>query len=61
MRAVQIWRSEGIQLPVEEVDIPITSTLCWAAFSEWHLGEIASCRATIAEAISLAEGLNDMH
>jgi predicted ATPase len=61
MRAFQTWRSEGVQPPVEEVDIPITSTLCFAAISEWHLGEIASCRATIAEAISLAKRLNDMH
>ena len=61
MRAIQTWRSEGVQPPVEEVDVPITSTLCFAAISEWHLGEIASCRATIAEAISLAKRLNDMH
>jgi hypothetical protein len=61
MRAIQTWRSEGIEPAVEEVDVPITSTLCWAAMSEWHLGEIASCRATIAQAISLAKGLNDMH
>jgi predicted ATPase len=27
---------------------------------QWHLGEIESCQATIAEAISLAEELNDM-
>jgi serine/threonine protein kinase/tetratricopeptide (TPR) repeat protein len=61
MRAIQLWRSEGIEPAVEEVDVPITSTLCWAAMSEWHLGEIVSCRATIAQAISLAKGLNDMH
>ena len=29
--------------------------------SEWHLGEIASCQATIAEAISLAKELKDMN
>jgi tetratricopeptide (TPR) repeat protein len=61
MRAIQIWRSEGVESRVEEVDTPATSTLCYAAMSEWHLGEIASCRASIAEAISLAKGLNDMH
>jgi predicted ATPase len=27
----------------------------------WHLGDIASCQATIAEAISLAKELNDMN
>jgi TolB-like protein len=61
MRAIQTWRSQGVQPPVEEVDVPITSTLSFAAISEWHLGEISSCRATIAEAISLAKQLNDMH
>ncbi len=29
--------------------------------SEWHFGEIASSQATMAEAISLAKELNDMH
>jgi tetratricopeptide (TPR) repeat protein len=61
MRAIQTWRSQGVQPSVEEVDVPIASTLCWAAMSEWHLGEIASSRASIAEAISLAKRLNDMH
>ena len=61
MRAIQTWRSEGVQPAVEEVDVPITSTLSFAAISEWHLGEIPSCRATIAEAISLAKRLNDIH
>ena len=28
---------------------------------EWHFGEIASCQATAAEAISLAKELNDKH
>ena len=31
------------------------------ALSEWHFGEIASCHETMAEAISLAKELNDMH
>ena len=61
MRAIQTWRSEGVQPAVEEVDVPVTSTLSFAAISEWHLGEIPSCRATIAEAISLAKRLNDIH
>ena len=30
-------------------------------YAEWHLGEIASCQATMAEAISLAKELNDTH
>ena len=61
MRGVQIWRSGGVQSPVEEVSAPAVICLCYEALSEWHFGEIASCRATMAEAISLAKELNDMH
>ena len=60
MRGVQIWRSGGVQSPVEEIASPAVLLLCYGALSEWHLGEIASCRATMAEAISLAKELNDM-
>src|SRR6476660_10218035 len=31
------------------------------ALLQWHFGEIPSCHATMAEAISLARKLNDMH
>jgi len=31
------------------------------SLSEWHLGEIASCEATTAQATSLAKELNDTH
>ena len=61
MRGVQIWRSGGVQSPAEEVDAPAVACLCYEALSEWHFGEIASCQATMAEAISLAKELNDMH
>ena len=61
MRGVQIWRSGGVQSQVEEVDAPAVACLCYEALSEWHFGEIASCQATMAEAISLAKELNDMH
>ena len=61
MRGVQIWRSGGVQSPVEEVNAPAVACLCYEALSEWHFGEIASCHATMAEAISLAKELNDMH
>ena len=61
MRGVQIWRSGGVQSPVEEIDTPVVGCLCYEALSEWHLGEIASCQATMVEAISLAKELNDMH
>jgi predicted ATPase len=60
MCGVEIWRSGGVQYPVEEVSSPAVICLCYEAVSEWHLGEIASCKATIAQAISLAEELNDM-
>ncbi len=61
MRGVQIWRSGGVQSPVEEVTAPAVTCLCYEALSEWQFGEIASCHATMAEAISLAKELNDMH
>ena len=61
MRGVQIWRSGGVQSPVEEVTAPAVTCLCYEAMLQWHFGEIASCHATMAEAISLAKELNDMH
>ena len=61
MRGLQIWRSGGVQSQVEEYDAPAVTCLYFEALSEWHLGEIASCQATMAEAISLAKELNDMH
>jgi hypothetical protein len=61
MRGVQLWRSGLGQPPVEEVDVPAVPCLCFAALCGWHFGEIASYQATIAEAISLAKELNDMH
>jgi serine/threonine protein kinase/tetratricopeptide (TPR) repeat protein len=59
IRGVRIWRSRNVQSHPEDVDTPVVACLCYKAYSEWHLGEIASCRATIAEAISLAKKLND--
>jgi serine/threonine protein kinase len=60
-RAVQIWRSGNIQSHTEGPYTPVVVCLCYLMGSEWHLGEIASCRATMAEAISLAKKLNDMN
>ena len=59
-RGVQIWRSGGMQSVVEEVHAPVVICLCFEALSEWHLGEIASCKAASRDAISLAKELNDM-
>jgi predicted ATPase len=61
MCAVQIWRSGGVQSVVEDLDAPAVVCLCYEALIEWHFGEVASCQATMAEAISLAKELNDMH
>jgi hypothetical protein len=59
-RGLQIWRS-GVESSVEEVDVPAVSILCFEALFEWHAGETVHCHATMAEAISLAKELNDMH
>jgi serine/threonine protein kinase/tetratricopeptide (TPR) repeat protein len=59
MRGVQIWRSGGVRFLVEEVVSPAVSCLYFEAWSEWQLGESASCHANMAEAISLAKKLND--
>jgi predicted ATPase len=61
MSGAQIWRSKGEPSPVEEPIAPAVTCSCHQALSEWHLGEIASCQATMAEAITLAKELNDMH
>jgi hypothetical protein len=61
MRAVQIWRSGNIQSHTEDTYMPVVCCLCYLALSEWHLGEVHFCRATIAEAISLAKELKDMN
>ena len=42
IRGVEIWRSEGVQSPVEEVMAPAVVCLGYEALSEWHLGEIDS-------------------
>jgi predicted ATPase len=60
-RGLQIWRAGGVKSPVGEVDAPAVSCLCFEAILEWHAAEIAPCEATIAEAISLAKELNDIH
>jgi tetratricopeptide (TPR) repeat protein len=63
MRGIEIWRSEGVHSPVEEVTASAAPVAClvFDALCDWHLGEIGFCRGTMAEAISLAKELNDMH
>jgi len=60
MRGMQIWRSGSVPPHPEDVDTPVVGCLCYQAFSEWQLGEIASCQTKLAEAISLAKELKDM-
>ena len=59
MRGVKIWRSGGVQYNAEDLDAPAVVCLCYEALCQWHFGEIASCRPTMAEAISLAKELNE--
>jgi adenylate cyclase len=61
MRGVQIWRSGNVQSYAEELHSPVVGCLCYGAMCEWHLGQIASCQATIAEAISIAKELKEKH
>jgi serine/threonine protein kinase/predicted ATPase len=71
VRGVQIWRSGNVQshqlasrLGVSrgtDLYTPVVGCLCYAAMSEWHLGEIAPCQVTMTEAICLAKEVNDMH
>ena len=52
---------EPVQSSIEQVDPPAVVCLCYKAIFELHFGEIVSSPATMAEAISLAKALNDMH
>jgi predicted ATPase len=61
MRGVEIWRSRGGYSLVQEVAAPVIICLISEAWSGWHFGETASCKETIAEAISLAKVLNDTY
>jgi predicted ATPase len=60
-RGIQLWRLRGAPSPVEEVSTPVVSCLCYKALTQWHLGEIASCHSTMAEAMFLAKELKDTH
>jgi adenylate cyclase len=61
MRGIEIWRCGNVQSQVEQVTAPPVACFYLMAMSEWHLGETASCKVTMAEAISLAKELNDVH
>ena len=57
--AIQIWRSGNVRPHTERPHMPASVCMCYLAGCEWHLGEIASCQATIKAAISEAKQLND--
>ena len=59
MRALEIWRSGNVQSHTEDPYSPVVICLCYLTESAWYLGEIAFCKATIAEAISIAKELKD--
>ena len=61
MQGVEIWRSGGIRAQVEELMPPVVYCLGYEALSEWYLGEINRCQATLGEAISIAKELMDMN
>jgi predicted ATPase len=60
-RALEIWRSGGVRSAFQEIDAQPVACLSHEALLQWEFGEIPSCYATIAESISLAKELNDMH
>jgi len=59
-RGVQTWRSGAVRYQIEEIIAPAVACLCYEALSEWHCGEIISCHAIVAKALSLAKDLHDM-
>jgi len=59
MRGLKIWHSGNVQSYAEDLFAPVVGCLCYAALSEWYLGEIASCQTHLEEAISIATELND--
>ena len=55
MHGLEIWRSGGVPSQIEQVTAPSVACLYVGAMSEWHLGETASSKVTMAEAISLGD------
>lgn len=60
-QGLQIWTSGAAPSSIEEVSAPDVSTLFYKALCDWHFGEIASCRALMAQSIALAKELNNTH
>jgi tetratricopeptide (TPR) repeat protein len=60
-KGVEIWRSGHGKSQLEEIDAPEIASLCHKALCEWHFGDLASSRATIAEAIAAARESHEAH
>jgi len=60
-RAFTILRSGHVRSQFEEVDSQAVACLCHEGLYRWHFGKASTCRAPIAEAISLAKDLRDSH
>ena len=61
IHGIQIWRSGSVQSHAEDLDVRVTTCLCYEAFCAWNFGEIVASQLNMVEAISLAKELNDMH
>jgi serine/threonine protein kinase/predicted ATPase len=60
-RSIEIWHSGPVRFAPEEVDVPVVTCLCYEAIFQWNFGDITSCHKALAEAISVAKELNDLH
>jgi predicted ATPase len=60
-RGVEIWHGGGIQSRFEEVNSPALVCLSFGALCAWHFGEIAACKAEMAQAVSFAKDSNDAY
>ena len=61
MDGVHMLHSGCVEPQTEELDEPVIACFCHEALCAWHFGEIPSCYSSIAEAISLARELGDVH
>jgi predicted ATPase len=60
-RGVRMWRSQSVESQVQEVGASAVSVLCYEGQAKWHLGDIAASQNILAEAVSLANEMNNMH
>jgi predicted ATPase len=58
-QGAKIWSLGRVKSPVADLHSPAVGCLFFEALPDWHFGEIDSCHAAIAEAMSLAKELND--